>query len=63
MSISYFYRLQPERHYAQIMPDSEGYYQTPLLPKLKIHIPTLYQAELPNMFEVIESVKAMVEET
>lgn len=55
-----FYRLDEESVYKLIGPDAEGAYQTPLLPGLRLHVPTLWQKELPDLFVIGESVRAMV---
>jgi Uma2 family endonuclease len=58
---SRFYRLGDDGHYHSYAPDEAGNYTTPLLPKLALHVPTLWQDELPNVIEVVEMVKAMVQ--
>ena len=55
-----FHRLEnavykPHNH------DTEGNYQSPLLPKLKLHVPTLWQDEIPLAVTVVETVKKMFE--
>jgi Uma2 family endonuclease len=54
-----FYRLQPNQRYQSVMPDADGYYRTPLLPRFALHIPTLWQDPLPDIFAVVKSVEAM----
>jgi hypothetical protein len=39
--------------------DEDGFYESPLLPKFKIHVPTLWHDKLPNFIEIGEFVKAM----
>jgi Uma2 family endonuclease len=56
-----FNRLQANGLYAHIAPDADGNYESPLLPKLKIHIPILWQEKLPDLYAVGETVKAMFE--
>jgi Uma2 family endonuclease len=46
--------------YIQIGPDDSGYYRTPLLPKLILHLPTLWQEELPDFFAIAQAVQAMI---
>lgn len=41
--------------------DDQGSYRTPLLPKFVLHVPTLWQTPLPNIYEVSESIRKMVE--
>ncbi len=56
-----FFRLRPSGRYATIQPDDSGRYATPLLPKLALHVPTLWQDPLPDLFAIAESVRAMVQ--
>lgn len=56
-----FYRLQPTAHYAPVQPDEQGIYLTPLLPRLTIHVPSLWQEKLPDVVAVVEMVRGMVE--
>jgi Uma2 family endonuclease len=58
-----FYRLNEKQVYQLQAVDDEGVYSTPKLPSFKLHVPTLWQDELPNFYEVAEAVKAMVKET
>ncbi len=55
-----FYRLNEEGVYKLIAPDEEGYYQTPLLPGLRLHVPALWQKELPDVIAIVEAVHTMV---
>jgi Uma2 family endonuclease len=55
-----FYRLREEGVYKLITPDEEGYYQTPLLLGLRLHVPTLWQKELPDVIAIVDSVRAMI---
>jgi Uma2 family endonuclease len=59
--IARFYRLNEEKRYVTILPDDEGNYTTPLLPGLRVHVPTLWQKELPNIIAIVEAVRAMLE--
>lgn len=56
-----FHRLNEDKLYKQILP-VDNVYTTPLLPQFKLHVPTLWQDELPNIFSVAEMVKAMLGE-
>jgi Uma2 family endonuclease len=58
---SRFFRLGDDGHYHSHNPDADGNYTTPLLPKLVLHVPTLWQDELPNYFAIGDAVKAMVQ--
>jgi len=58
-----FYRLNDKQLYHLQAVDDEGYYSTPKLPAFKLHVPTLWQEELPTIVDVVEAVKAMVNET
>jgi Uma2 family endonuclease len=55
-----FYQLGEQGIFVQIEIDTT--YSSPLLPKLKIHIPTLWQTKLPNIVEIVETVKTMLAE-
>ncbi len=57
-----FYRLNEEGVYRLVAPDADGYYQTPLLPGLRLHVPTLWLKELPDFFAIGELVRAMMKE-
>ena len=54
-----FYRLNDSGHYDLLRPDDIGVYTTPVLPKLKLHVPTLWQGELPDFYAVGQAVEAM----
>jgi Uma2 family endonuclease len=45
--------------YTVIAPDGNGHYRTPLLPRLALHVPTLWQPELPGLFAIAQAVQAM----
>lgn len=55
-----FYRLSDANQYAEIMPDADNNYRTPLLPDLGINIPTLWADPLPGYLEIAEQVKKML---
>ena len=55
-----FDRLGENKRYASHYPDESGYYQTPNLPNLMLHVPTLLEEELPDIFAITENVKAML---
>ena len=54
-----FYRLNEKGIYKLFLPDADSIYETPKLPRLKLHVPTLWRDELPDILQVVESVKAM----
>jgi Uma2 family endonuclease len=56
----HFYRLQPGKHYAPVPPDEQGNYHTPLLPRLALHVPTLWQEPLPNAVAIVQAVQTML---
>lgn len=56
---SRFNRLNEEKVYALHDPDSDGYYRTSLLPRFALHVPTLWQEELPDFFAVGRMVEEM----
>ncbi len=55
-----FYRLDDKGHYARFTEDEHGLYRTPALPDLALHVPTLWQDELPGPVAVIEAVRKMI---
>jgi Uma2 family endonuclease len=54
---TYFYRLDDEGHFILHLEDADGVYITPLLPKFKLHVPTLWQETLPDYFAIGDLVK------
>ncbi len=56
-----FYRLNPEGIYERQQPDEDDYYETQLLPKFRLHVSTLWEQILPDIFEVTETVRALWE--
>ncbi len=46
--------------YAPVVPDDAGFYHTPLLPKLGLHVPTLWRSELPTVIEIVQTVQSML---
>jgi Uma2 family endonuclease len=56
----HFYRLTEKQLYKSQPIDGDDYYTSPLLPKFKLHVPTLWQEELPNFYQVAEAVKTMI---
>lgn len=57
-----FNRLSEAGVYAAVLPDQAGNYHTPLLPGLALHVPTLWQGDLPGILEIVRSVQAMLGE-
>jgi Uma2 family endonuclease len=55
-----FSRRQTDDLYTTIQPDESGQHQTPLLPGLKLHIPTLWSDVLPTRIETVQAVQAML---
>lgn len=55
-----FFRLNEEGVYIAYEPDANGFYRTPLLPKLTLHVPTLWQSPLPDILAIVESVRKMM---
>jgi Uma2 family endonuclease len=45
--------------YRLIRPDDQGLYRTPLLPQFMLHVPTLWEAELPDFFAIGKAVQGM----
>jgi len=54
-----FYR-RGEEYYTLIREDDDGYYTISQLPDFRLHVPALWLPNLPNVFEIVESVKQMV---
>jgi Uma2 family endonuclease len=52
-----FYRMAEDGHYSIIQPDVEGNFETLILPKLKIHVPMLWQEALPDMLDSYNHLK------
>jgi Uma2 family endonuclease len=46
--------------YIEMEPDAAGHYRTPLLPKLALHVPTLWQDELPGVIATGQAVQQML---
>jgi len=57
-----FYRRNDEGRFVNHDTNEHNDYQTPLLPGLRLHVPTLWQAELPGTIAVGNAVKAMLED-
>jgi Uma2 family endonuclease len=55
-----FNRLSDTGLYSEIRPDEAGLYHTPLLPKLALHVPTLWQEPLPDILAVVQTVRTML---
>lgn len=55
-----FYRLDENGRYSRQAEDTAGYYRTPTLPGLALHVPTLWQDDLPGPGATHEAVKAML---
>jgi Uma2 family endonuclease len=57
---AFFYRRGANGLYQIVAPDADGHYTTPLLPGLRLHVPTLWADELPDILAVVEAVRAML---
>jgi Uma2 family endonuclease len=55
-----FNRLNDETLYADVSPKADAVYTTPLLPQLQLHVPTLWQDDLPDYGEVWQAVQVML---
>lgn len=55
-----FFRLNKSKLYISQPLDENGYYETPLLPDLKIHVPTLWQSPLPDPIATVTAVQTML---
>jgi len=56
-----FYRLNEQGIYIRQTEDADGNYRTPNLPGLVLHVPTLWQENLPGPGAVVQAVNAMLE--
>lgn len=57
---SRFYRLNAQGRYMSVREDAAGFYQTPLLPDFRLHVPTLWDEPLPGFGAIAQAVKAML---
>ena len=55
-----FYNLNAEGRYIAVREDAEGYYQTPLLPGFKLHVPTLWNEPLPGPLAIAQALKQIL---
>jgi Uma2 family endonuclease len=53
-----FYRLDDKVYKPQ--PIQDDIYETPQLPKLQLHVPTLWEDELPDMRDILQAVEKML---
>ncbi len=54
-----FNRRSESGIYIEMEPDDGGTYRTPLLPKLALHVPTLWREPLPDLLAIVQAVQAM----
>jgi Uma2 family endonuclease len=54
---TFFYRRNEEGLFILHAEGEDGHYTTPLLPKFKLHVPTLWESVLPNFYAIGELVK------
>ena len=57
---TFFRRLQSTKLYALMPLDEQDNYQTPLLPRLTLHIPTLWSDPFPGILATTQAVQAML---
>jgi Uma2 family endonuclease len=57
-----FYRLAEDGHYRRQNEDAEGGYHTPTLPGLTLHVPTLWEENLPGPAATVEAVRSMLQD-
>lgn len=55
-----FNRRSEDGIYMEMEPDDTGHYRTPLLPKLALHVPTLWRDELPGVIATGQAVQQML---
>ena len=53
-------RVGDESYFKQVQLDPDGSLTTPLMPGLKLHVPTLWRMPLPDFVQVYDAVKAML---
>ena len=53
-----FYRLDEKVYKPQ--PIQDDIYETPQLPQLQLHVPTLWEDELPDMRDILQAVEKML---
>lgn len=58
-----FYLLNEAGVYVPQPVDADGYYHSPTLPGLRLHIPTLWQEQLPGPGATVKAVAAMLNES
>jgi Uma2 family endonuclease len=56
-----FYRLQVEGHYLAIPLDNDQNFTSLVLPNLKVHVPGLWQENLPDMSDLVELLRETLE--
>lgn len=57
-----FYRLSNDGLFQAVSAHPEGYYETPLLPRFKLNIASLWQEKLPDVLQSVQMVQAMLKE-
>jgi Uma2 family endonuclease len=57
-----FYQRQADGVFMPAHPDDSGQYHTLLLPRLALHVPTLWHETLPGILETVRAVQAMMGE-
>ena len=55
-----FYRANAQGRYQRADLNPQAEYQTPLLPGLRLHVPTLWQEPLPDVIAIVDLVRAML---
>ncbi len=55
-----FYRLNEEGVYVIHQSDENGFYETPQLPGLRLHVPTLWIEPLPGFYQIAKDIEAMM---
>lgn len=56
-----FFQRNEEGVFKLVLADDDGNYTSPLLPGLVIHVPTLWEGELPDILQTVEAVKKMLD--
>lgn len=58
-----FYRLDEEAVFIAYRENGEGYYETPQLPSMRLHVPTLWRDPLPTTLDIVGMVQAWFDPT
>jgi len=60
---SRFFQLDQQGVFIEVYPDEQGNYRSRVLPGLVLHVPTLWEANLPGPGAIVQAVQSMLKET